>query len=94
MMESEEEFYEEEEVAAENVDGEVVLGEASPQPINIPLEVQVQVGPAAEAPNSPSLAVPPVTPSPIVPSPSQVSPVGDALSLMDLYSEDDVLNLE
>ena len=77
-------FFEEEE--------EEVAAEASPQPINIPLEVQV--GPAAESPESPSPAVSPGTPSPVALSPPPVSPVGDALSFMGFYTEDDIVNLE
>ena len=85
---SDDDFFEEEEedIVVENVGG------ASPQPINIPLEVQV--GPAAESPESPFPPVSPGTPSPVALSPPPVSPVGDALSFMGFYIEDDIVNLE
>ena len=77
---------EEEEVVVENVGG------ASPQPIIIPLEVQV--GPAAEPPESPFPPVSPSTPSRVALSPPPVSTVGDELSFMGFYTEDDIANLE
>ena len=63
--------------------------EVAPQPIGIPLEVQV--GPVADNPASPSPS--PQTPSPPVPSSPQGSPVGDATSFMGFYTLDDVVEL-
>ena len=63
--------------------------EVAPQPIKIPLEVQV--GPVAE--NLASLSPPPPSPSPEVPSPPQ-SPVGDLPSFMGFYTLDDLTELE
>ena len=85
-------FEEEEKKVAEDVGVDVVLGEASPQPINNPLEVQVR--PAAESPESSSLSVSPGTPSSVALSPPPVPPVGDALSFMGFYTENDIVNLE
>ena len=64
------------------------VGEVAPQPIEIPLEVQV--GPVANNPESPS---PSPSPSPEVPSPPQ-SPVGDLPTFMGFYTLDDLTELE
>ena len=61
------EYYEEVEVGEE-----VVVGVVQPQPVEIPLEMQV--APLAEEPVSLS-PVSPGTPSPVMPSPPQHSPV-------------------
>ena len=71
---------------------EEVMAEASPQPINIPLEIQV--GPIAESPESPSPSVSPGTPSPVALSPPPMSPVEDALPFMEFYTEDEIVILE
>ena len=60
------------------------VGEVAPQPIDTPLEVQVD--PVADNPESPS-------PSPEVPSPPQF-PVGDLPSFMGFYTLDDLTKLE
>ena len=54
----------------------------------------MQVGPAAESLESPSPSVSPATPSLVTLSPPPVSLVGDALSFMGFYTEDDIVNLE
>ena len=82
------EYYKEEEVEAGE---EVVVGVVEPQPVEIPLEVQV--APLAEQPESPFL-VSPGTPLLVTPSPPQHSPVGDAPSFMGFYSTDDITQLE
>ena len=76
---SDDDFFEEED--------EELAAEASPQPFNVPLEFQV--GPAAESPESPSPSVSPGTASPVT-----VSTLGDAVSFMGFYTEDDIVNLE
>ena len=63
--------------------------EVAPQPIEIQLEVQV--GPVAENPASPS--PPPPSQSPEVPSPPQ-SPVGDLPLFMGFYTLDDLTEFE
>ena len=79
----EEDFYEEEEVPAEEVVGEVKVGEES-QPPNIPPEVQV-------APQESTESLQPSTGSPL---PVYQLPAGDASTLMGFYSSDDIGDLE
>ena len=67
---------------------EEFVGVVAPMPVEIPLEVEV--GPVADNPVSPSLQTPP----PPVPSAPQGSPVGDATSFMGFYTHDDVVGLE
>ena len=85
---SDDDFFEEEEeeVVVKKFSG------TSPQPTKTPLKVQV--GPAAETPESPSPPVSPGTPSPVALSPPPLSPLGDALSFMGFYTKDDIANLE
>ena len=82
-----EEYYEE--ISDNEVEPqEEVVGVVAPNPVEVPLEVEV--GPVADNPASPS----PQTPSPPVPSPPQGSPVEDATSFMGFYIHDDVVDLE
>ena len=68
---------------------EAVVGVVVPQPVNVPLEVQVV---PADKPESPSPS--PATPSLKVASSPQVSPFGDATSLMGFCTRDDIVELE
>ena len=52
------------------------------------------MGPIAESPESQSPSVSPGTPSPVVLSPPSMSPVEDALSFMEFYIKDQIVNLE
>ena len=63
--------------------------EVAPQPIEIPLEVQIS--PVAENPES--LSPSPPSPSLEMPSPLQ-SPVGNLPSFMGFYTLDDLTELE
>ena len=65
------------------------VGEVAPQPLEIPLEVQVSLVP--DIPASPSPSSP--NPSPEVPSPPQ-SPVGALPSFMGFYTLDDLTELK
>ena len=85
-----EDYYEElSDNEAELCQQEEVVGVVVPQPVNIPLEVQVV---PAEYPKSPSPS--PATPSPQVPSPLEGSPLGDTTSFMSFYTHDDIVDLE
>ena len=79
-----EEFLEEEELFAEGVVGEVVVGEVPLQLQNVPLEIQVG---QQEAPESPS-------PSPSSPSPVFQHSARDASSFMGFYTLDDLKDLK
>ena len=73
---------------------EVVVGVVAPQPINIPLEVQVV---PADSPESPSRS-PPSSPEPspaASPGPESPQPLlGDALSFIGFFTSDDLIDLE
>ena len=73
------------------VGAEVVDGTGQPQPLEVPVEVQVAT--LVEHPDTPS-PVSPATPLPVMPSPPQHSPVGDARKFMGFYSADDLTELE
>ena len=88
-MEEYEKFYEEEE-EIENGHKEIVDGEVTPQPVKIPLEVQVV--PASGSPEMPSLSPP--TPPPGIPFPPQGSPLGDLPSFMGFCTMDDITDLK
>ena len=68
---------------------EAVVGVVVPQPVNVPLEVQVV---PADNPESPSPS--PATPSHKVASSSQGSPFGDATSFMGFCTRDDIVELK
>ena len=83
-----EEFYEE--VSDQEVEldqQQEVVGVAVPQPVNIPLEIQV--GPADNAESPPPS---PDSPSPVLGSPPQQP--GDAPSFMAFFTSDDLIDLE
>ena len=79
-----EDFFEEEEVLADGVVGEVVVCEVPLQSQKIPLEIQVG---QQEAPESPS-------PSPSSPSPVFQHSVGDTSSFMGFYTINDLEDLK